>query len=104
MSEDVVLSKAVVLLLLTFCSKAVVLLLLFVIPIVGVYNCSMLCCTLLYLHSSFAIILMGKRELIALLSLSSWFLMMVLLLFFAVPWDCLWFVIVEFPDHIHYFC
>ena len=31
----------------------------------------MFCCTLLYVHSSIAIILMGKRELIALLNLSS---------------------------------
>ena len=38
-----------------------------VTPIVGVCNCSMFCCTLLYVHSSIAIILMGKRELIALL-------------------------------------
>ena len=36
-------------------------------PIVGVCNCSMFCCTLLYVHSSFAVILMGKRELVALL-------------------------------------
>ena len=36
----------------------------------GVCNCSMFCCTLLYVHSSFAIILMGKRKLVALLSLS----------------------------------
>ena len=42
-----------------------------VTPIVGVFNCSMFCCTLLYVHSSIAIILMGKRELIALLNLSS---------------------------------
>ena len=35
------------------------------------------CCTLLYVHSSIAIILMGKRELIALLNLSSWCLVMV---------------------------
>ena len=28
----------------------------------------MFCCTLLYVHYSFAIILMGKRELVALLS------------------------------------
>ena len=35
-----------------------------------VCNCSMFCCTLHYVHSSFAIILMGKRELAALLSLS----------------------------------
>ena len=31
----------------------------------------MFCCTLLYVHSSFAIILMGKRGQVALLSLSS---------------------------------
>ena len=44
----------------------------------AVSKCSMFCCTLLYFHSSFAIILMGKRELIA------------LILFFAflVPCDC----------------
>ena len=36
----------------------------------GVCNCSMFCCTLLYVHSSIAIILMGKRELVALLNLS----------------------------------
>ena len=35
-------------------------------PFVGVCDCSMNCCTLLYVHSSFAIILMGKRELVAL--------------------------------------
>ena len=40
-----------------------------VTPIVGVFNCSMFCCTLLYVHFSFAIILMGKRELVAVLSL-----------------------------------
>ena len=39
-----------------------------VTPIVGVCNCFMFCCTLLYVHSSIAIILMGKRELVALLS------------------------------------
>ena len=43
----------------------------------GVCNCSMFCCTLLCVHSSIAIILMGKRELVALLNLSSWCLMMV---------------------------
>ena len=48
-----------------------------VTPIVGVCNCSMFCCTLLYVHSSIAIILMGKRELFALLNLSSWCLVMV---------------------------
>ena len=72
-----------------------------VTPIVGVCNCSMYCCTLLYVHSSIAIILMGKRELIALLNLSSWCLVMVERLFLAVPRGCLQFVIVVFPDHTH---
>ena len=67
----------------------------------GVCNCSMLSCSLLYVHSSFAIILLGKRELVALLSLSSWCLVIVVWLFFAVPWVCLQFVIVVFYDHTH---
>ena len=67
----------------------------------GVCNCSMFCCMLLYVHSSIAIILMGKRELIALLNLSSWCLVMVERLFLAVPQGCLQFVIVVFPDHTH---
>ena len=54
----------------------------------------MFCYTLLYVHSSIAIILMGKKELIALLNLSSWCLVMVEPLF-------LQFVIVVFPDHTH---
>ena len=61
----------------------------------------MYCCTLLYVHSSIAIILMGKRELIALLNLSSWCLVMVERLFLAVPRGCLQFVIVVLPDHTH---
>ena len=28
----------------------------------GICNCSMFCCTLICVHSSFAIILIGKRE------------------------------------------
>ena len=64
-------------------------------------NCSMFCCTLLYVHSSIAIVLMGKRELIALFNLSSWCLVMVELLFLAVPRGCPQFVIVVFPDHTH---
>ena len=54
----------------------------------------MFCCTLLYVHSSIAIILMGKRELFALLNLSSWCHVM-------VERGCLQFVIVVFPDHTH---
>ena len=67
----------------------------------GVCNCSMFCCTLLNVHSSIAIVFMGKRELIALLNLSSWCLVMVERLFFAVPQVSLQFVIVVFPDHTH---
>ena len=61
----------------------------------------MFCCTLPYVHSSIVIILMGKRELVALLNLSSRCLMMVERLFLVVPWGCLQFVIVVFPDHTH---
>ena len=67
----------------------------------GVLNCSMFCCTLLYVHSSIAIILMGKKGLVALLDLSSWCLVVVGRLFRAVPRGCLRFVIVVFPDHTH---
>ena len=67
----------------------------------GVCNCSVFCCTLLYVHSSFPIILMEKRELVALLSLSSLCLVIVVWLFLAVPWGCLQFVIVVFPGHTH---
>ena len=61
----------------------------------------MFCCMLLYVHSSIAIILMGKSELIALLNMSSWCLVMVDRLFLPVPQGCLQFVIVVFPDHTH---
>ena len=62
----------------------------------GFCNCSIFC-------NFFAIILMGKREreLVALLSLSSWCLMTVVWLFLAVPWVCLQFVIVILPAHTH---
>ena len=69
--------------------------------VVRVCNCSMFCCTLLYVLSSFAIILMGKRKLVTLFSLSSLCLLMVVWHFLAVPWVCLQFVIVVFPDHTH---
>ena len=45
---------------------------------------------------------MGKRELVALLNLSSWCLVMVERLFLAVPRGCLRFVIVVFPNHTHF--
>ena len=67
----------------------------------GVCNCSLFCCTLFYVRSSIALILMGKGELVALLKLSCWCLVMVERLFLAVPQGCLQFVIVVFPDHTH---
>ena len=96
MAKAAVRSKAVVLLLLTccllllpLCESAIVLC--FVVSLI------------LYVPSSFAIILMGKRELVALLSLSSWCLVIVVWLFLAVPWVCLQFVIVVLSDHTHYY-
>ena len=44
---------------------------------------------------------MGKRDLVALLNLSSWCFVIVVWLFLGVPWVCLQFVIVVFPDHTH---
>ena len=66
-----------------------------------VCNCSMFCCPLLYVHSSIAIILMGKVELVALFNMSSLCIVMVEWLFLAVSWGCLRFVIVVFSDHTH---
>ena len=65
-------------------------------------NCSMFCNALLYVHSSFAIISMGKGELIALFCLSYWCLVIVVWLFLTMPRVCLQFVIVVFPDHTHF--
>ena len=42
-----------------------------------------------------------KGLVVALLIFSSWCLVMVERLFLAVPWGCLRFVIVVFPDHTH---
>ena len=44
---------------------------------------------------------MGKRELVALLCLSSSCLAIIVWLFLTMPLVCLQFVIVEFPDHTH---
>ena len=49
----------------------------------GVCDCSTFCCALLCVHSSIAIILMGKNGLVALLGLSSWCLVVVKWLFLA---------------------
>ena len=78
--------------------------LLIVTPIVGFCNCPMFCCALLCVHSSFAIIWMGKGGLVALLCLSSWCLVIAAWLFLTMPPVCLQFVIAVFPDHTHYFC
>ena len=67
----------------------------------GVCGCSMCCCMLRFVHSSIAIILMGMRELVALLNLSSWCLVVVVRLFLAVLGGCLRFVTVVFPDHTY---
>ena len=62
-----------------------------------------LCFVVLYFMSILVLqsSLMGKRELVALLNLSSWCLVMVERLFLSVPWGCLRFVIVVFADHNH---
>ena len=67
----------------------------------GFCNCSMFCCALPCVHYSFAIISMGKRELVALLCLSSWCLVIVVWVFLMIPRVCLQFVILVFPDHTH---
>ena len=92
MASAAVRSKAVVLMLLTF--------LLLLLPL---WESVIVLCFVVrfYVHSSIAIILMGMRELVALLNLSSWCLVMVEWLFLVVPWGCLQFVIVVFPDHTH---
>ena len=61
----------------------------------------MLIMYLLCIRSSIAIILMGKRELVALLNLFSWCLVMIEQLFLGVPQGCLRFVIVVFPDYTY---
>ena len=78
-----------------------VLLLLIVTPIAGFCNCSMFCCLLPFVYSRFAIISMGKRELVALLCSSSLCLVIVVWLFLTMPWVCLQAVIVVFLDHTH---
>ena len=44
---------------------------------------------------------MGKRELVALLSVSSWCLVIAVWFFLAVPWVCQQFVVVVFYNHTH---
>ena len=82
-------------------SKVVVLLLLIDAPIVGFRYCSMFCSALLCVHSSFAIISIGKKELVTLLCLSFWCLVIIVHFFLTMPQVYLQFVIVVFPDHTH---
>ena len=71
----------------------------------GVLWFSLFWYALLCARSSFAIILKGKRELVALFILSYGCLVTVtgLWLFLAAPWVGLQFVSVVFPDHTHFF-
>ena len=71
--------------------------LLIVITDVGFCNCSIFC-ALLYIYSSYAFILMGKRELVALFSWSSWCLVIFVWLFPPGAMG-LSAVFVVFPDH-----
>ena len=68
---------------------------------VGVLCLFLISYVLLYVHSSFEIILMRKRKLVVLLLLSYRCIVTinVLWLFLAVPWVGLQCVIVVFPDH-----
>ena len=65
----------------------------------------MFCCAVLCVVSSFTIILMAKRVMVALLYLSSWCIVTVILLwlFLTVTWVGLQSVIVIFPDHVYLF-
>ena len=66
-------------------------------PIVGFCNWSMFCSALPYVHSGFAIILMGEESWLLCVFV---FLILVIVvrLFLAVSWVCLQFVIVVFSD------
>ena len=75
--------------------------LLIVTSIVGFCNCSVFCCAVFCVNSSFAIILMGKRELVAWLCLSSWCLVTAVWLILMMPQVRLQFMILVFPDHTH---
>ena len=69
----------------------------------GVLCLSLFCYALLCVHSSFEVILKRRRKLVALLLLSSRYIvaMNVLWLFLTMPWVSLQCVIAEFPDHTH---
>ena len=70
---------------------------------VGVLCLSLFCYTLLCVHSSFAVILKGKRKLVDLLLLSyrCTATINVMWLILTVSWVGLQCVILVFPDHTH---
>ena len=70
---------------------------------VGVLCLSLICYALLYVHSSFEIILKSKRKLVALFLLSYRCLVTVnvLRLFLMVQWVGLQCLIADFPDQTH---
>ena len=70
----------------------------------GFSSCFTFCCAILLVDSSFAIISMGKKELVALLSLSSWCPMIVVRLFLEMLLVCLQFGTMVLPDHSHVLC
>ena len=61
-------------------------------------------CALFCVHSGFAVVLVGSGWLVALLGLSSCCHLVVVWVFLALPWVCLQFVIVVFPDYTHLLC
>ena len=68
----------------------------------GFCNCSTFCCALLCVHSSFAIILIGKGERAGCFALFVFMVSRVgVWLFLTMPRVCLQFVIVVFPDDTH---
>ena len=67
-------------------------------------NCSVFFCALHCVNSSFVVILMGKRKLIALLCLFFWCLVIVVWFYFTLPRVYVQFMIVVFPDYIHLLC
>ena len=87
-------SKAVVLLLLIYCSMYFPL-------FVGVLCLSLFCYALLCVHSSFAIILKRERKLVVFLVLSYRCIVTINDLWLAVPWVGLQCVSVVFHDHTH---
>ena len=95
-AEAAIHSKAVVLMLSTYC-------LMYSLLFVGVLFLSLFSYTLRCVHSSYAIILKRNRKLVALLLLSYRCIVTIngLFLILTVPWVGLQCVIVVFPNHTH---